>query len=241
MQPVLDIRDISKKYGNKQAVDRLSLTVYPGEIIGLLGPNGAGKTTAFYMTMGLIYPDSGTIHFNGMDVTRRAIDQRARMGMSYLAQEPSIFRGLTVRDNIACILDMQPLDKEQREAKLMALLRELDLTALADKPAITLSGGERRRLEITRSLATNPLLILLDEPFANIDPLAISEVKALIHMLATRGIAVLITDHNAREMLSLVHRSYIMRDGKVCLSGTKEELIHNPIARATYLGHDFSM
>jgi len=241
MRPVLEVKELKKKYGGRSVVDRLNLSVYPGEIVGLLGPNGAGKTTAFYMAMGLIHPDEGHVMFNGIDVTERPIDQRAKMGMGYLAQEPSIFRGLTVRENLLCILETLPLDVQQQEHKLWSLLKELGLEALADQKAVSLSGGERRRLEIARALITTPLLLLLDEPFANIDPIAISEVKRLIRLLSQKGISILITDHNAREIFSLVHRSYLMSDGKVFVSGTLNELIQNPLARETYLGHDFQL
>ncbi|MBS0646831.1 MAG: LPS export ABC transporter ATP-binding protein [Verrucomicrobia bacterium] len=241
MHPILEVKDLKKRYGGKTIVDRLNLSIYPGEVVGLLGPNGAGKTTAFYMTMGLIHPDEGKVIFNNIDVTERSIDRRAKMGMGYLAQEPSVFRHLTVRENILCILETLPLEKEQQEARLWSLLKELRLDELADKKAITLSGGERRRLEITRALVTNPLLLLLDEPFANIDPIAISEVKQLIRLLAGKGISVLITDHNAREIFSLVDRSYLMSDGKVFLSGTIQELLHHPLAREMYLGQDFHL
>lgn len=241
MQPILEVQDLEKSYEGHAVVDRLNLSVYPGEIVGLLGPNGAGKTTAFYMMMGLIRPEKGRVIFNGIDVTMRSIDKRAQMGMGYLAQEPSVFRALTVAENIACILETLPLDHEQQQARLTTLLKELHLEGLAHKKAATLSGGERRRLEITRALVTNPLLFFLDEPFANIDPIAIGEVKQLIKLLASKGISILITDHNAREIFSLVDRSYLMSDGKVFLSGTIPELVHHPLAREMYLGHDFRL
>ena len=238
---VLDVQDLVKSYSGRRVVDGLSFQVNKGEIVGLLGPNGAGKTTAFYMAVGLIRPDSGAVIFNDADVTRQPMHQRARMGMGYLAQEPSIFRHLTVEENILCILENLMLCKEEREARLKELLAELHLTHLREKRAIALSGGERRRLEITRALVTNPSFLLLDEPFANIDPLSVQEVKAMINHLSQKGISILITDHNAREIFSVVHRSYLVQEGKVMLSGTVDELIHNSEARRTYLGNEFKM
>lgn len=235
----LDVRDLVKSYGGRPVVNGLSFTVAPGEIVGLLGPNGAGKTTAFYMTVGLIRPDSGQVFFHGVDVTHSPIHERARMGMGYLAQEPSVFRQLSVEDNIMCILQTLPLSRKERQERLAELLEELHLTPLAKKKAQALSGGERRRLEITRALVTNPTFLLLDEPFANIDPISISEVKQLIEHLSSKGISILITDHNAREIFSVVHRSYIVVDGKVIFSGTVDELINSSEARKTYLGDDF--
>lgn len=237
----LEVRDLVKTYGGRPVVNGLSFKVAPGEIVGLLGPNGAGKTTAFYMTVGLIQPDAGHVFFHGIDVTSRPIHERARMGMGYLAQEPSVFRQLSVEDNIMCILQTLPISANKRKERLQVLLEELHLTPLAKKRAQALSGGERRRLEITRALVTNPTFLLLDEPFANIDPISISEVKHLIQLLSSKGISILITDHNAREIFSVVHRSYIVVDGKVILSGSVSDLIHNPEARRTYLGDDFKV
>ena len=235
----LEVKDLVKSYGGRRVVDGLSFHVNKGEVVGLLGPNGAGKTTAFYMTIGLIKPDKGSVFFNGIDVTRLAIHKRARMGMGYLAQEPSVFRNLTVEDNILSILENFPLSKAERKLKLEAHLRELHLEKLAKKKAIQLSGGERRRLEITRALITEPTFLLLDEPFANIDPISVSEVKELIKLLSKKGISVLITDHNAREIFSAVDRSYIVRDGKVLMSGNVEQLLNSEDARTHYLGTDF--
>ena len=237
--PILEVVDLEKSYGGKKVVNGLSFLVYPGEVVGLLGPNGAGKTTAFYMTIGLIAPDKGKVIFKEEDVTKKPIDKRARMGMGYLAQEPSIFRNLTVEENILCILETLPLSKKGRKERLEALLHELHLEKLIGKKAGTLSGGERRRLEITRSLVTNPSFLLLDEPFANIDPISVSDLKHLIRLLAKKKISVLITDHNAREIFSIVDRSYLIRDGKVFLSGTVDALLNSPEARAAYLGEDF--
>jgi len=242
MKPyVLEVNDLKKSYGGRQVVNGLSFQVKQGEIVGLLGPNGAGKTTAFYMTIGLIRPDGGQVLFKETDVTQFPIHKRAQMGMGYLAQEPSIFRALTVEQNILCILEGLNLSKVEQKRKLDELLQELRLTPLAKKKAAALSGGERRRLEITRALVTQPTFLLLDEPFANIDPISLHEVKQLVQLLSKKGISVLITDHNAREIFSLVDRSYIVIDGRVILSGSVDELIHNPVARQSYLGTDFKM
>lgn len=240
-KPCLELIDLEKRYGGRAVVNGLSFQVFPGEIVGLLGPNGAGKTTAFYMAVGLIKPDKGKVIFKQVDVTHSPMHKRARMGMGYLAQEPSVFRNLTVEQNILCILENLKLSKGDRKARLEELLGELHLTPLAKKMAGALSGGERRRLEITRALVTKPSFLLLDEPFANIDPLSISELKQLIGILAKKEISILITDHNAREIFSIVDRSYIVQDGKVLLSGTVDELIHNEEARRSYLGNDFRM
>lgn len=241
MTPCLKVENLEKSYRSRPVVDGLSFHVDQGEIVGLLGPNGAGKTTAFYMTAGLIKPDSGKVIFNTEDVTQLPMHKRAQMGMGYLAQEPSVFRYLTVEENILCILESLELTKEKRQARLEELLEELHLTPLAKKKAIALSGGERRRLEITRALAANPTCLLLDEPFANIDPISVNEVKQMIRLLSNKGISILITDHNAREIFSVVHRSYLVREGKVFLSGTVEELVSNPEARRTYLGEEFRL
>lgn len=239
--PILEVQNLEKSYGDRKVVSGLSFSVQEGEIVGLLGPNGAGKTTAFYITMGLIRPDKGKILFKQVDVTKKPINKRAKMGMGYLAQEPSVFRNLTVEENILCILETLPLSKQERAVRLESLLHELHLEGLAKKRASGLSGGERRRLEITRALVTNPSFLLLDEPFANIDPIAINDVQQMIRLLAKKKISVLITDHNAREIFSIVDRSYLIRDGKVFLSGTVDALIHNEEARLTYLGSDFKI
>lgn len=235
----LEVKNLVKSYGGRPVVNGLSFSVAKGEIVGLLGPNGAGKTTAFYMTVGLIQPDDGQVFFHGDDITDYPIHERARMGMGYLAQEPSVFRQLSVEDNILCILQTLPISRQERKERLKVLLEELHLTPLAKKKAQALSGGERRRLEITRALVTNPTFLLLDEPFANIDPISISEVKQLIEHLSAKGISILITDHNAREIFSVVHRSYIVVDGKVILSGSVTDLVNSAEARRTYLGDDF--
>ncbi|MFV0340737.1 MAG: LPS export ABC transporter ATP-binding protein [Parachlamydiaceae bacterium] len=237
----LEVEDLEKSYGGRKVVNGLSFKVKQGEIVGLLGPNGAGKTTAFYMTIGLIRPDSGLVLFNGENVTFLPVHRRAKMGMGYLAQEPSVFRGLSVEDNILAILESLPLSKAEKEAKLEELLNELNLAALRHKISSTLSGGERRRLEITRALITNPTFLLLDEPFANIDPISVQEVKELIRHLSGKNISVLITDHNAREIFSIVDRSYLVFEGKVIRSGTVDELIHDEEVKRTYLGAEFKL
>jgi lipopolysaccharide export system ATP-binding protein len=238
---LLKIDKLVKRYSGRPVVNGLSFEVREGEVVGLLGPNGAGKTTAFYMTIGLIRPDAGKVFFKQQDATQLKVHERARLGMGYLSQEPSIFRQLTVEENILCILETLPLSPKNRKEKAHQLLADLHLESLAKKKAGTLSGGERRRLEISRALATEPSLLLLDEPFANIDPIAINDVKHLIRLLKAKGISVLITDHNAREIFSIVDRSYLMRDGKVLMSGTVEELLKNKEARSSYFGEDFKL
>ncbi len=239
--PILRVENLVKTYGGRTVVNGLSFAIAPGEVVGLLGPNGAGKTTAFYMTIGLIKPDSGKVFFKEEDVTDLPIDQRALKGMGYLAQEPSVFRDLTVEENILCILETLPLSKEEKKRRLELLLKELHLERLAKKKASGLSGGERRRVEITRALVTEPSLLLLDEPFANIDPLSVNDVKHLIKILKNMKISVLITDHNAREIFSIVDRSYLVRDGKVMIQGTVHELLESKEARQTYFGENFRL
>lgn len=238
---LLNVQNLEKTLGGKLIVNGLSFNIQKGEVVGLIGPNGAGKTTAFYMTVGLIRPDRGQVIFQGKDVTQLPIHERAKMGLGYLAQEPSIFRSLSVEDNILCILETLPLSKKARLARLEELLQELHLEPLRKKKAATLSGGERRRLEITRALITQPSLLLLDEPFANIDPLAVSDVKHLITHLKQKGISILITDHNAREIFSIVDRSYLVQQGKVLMEGTVNELLSHPQARKSYFGEDFQL
>jgi lipopolysaccharide export system ATP-binding protein len=237
----LEVKNLSKSFSGRYVVNGLSFHVGKGEVVGLLGPNGAGKTTAFYMTMGLVQPDSGQVFFNGEDITTLAIHKRAEMGMGYLAQEPSVFRSLTVEENILCILEHVCTEKKQRKQRLEELLSELHLEKLAKVKAYSLSGGERRRLEITRALITNPSFLLLDEPFANIDPISIYDVKQIINILAEKGISVLITDHNAREIFTVCTRSYLIKDGKVMLSGSVEELVNNEEAKNAYFGSDFKL
>jgi lipopolysaccharide export system ATP-binding protein len=238
---ILHTHELVKSYGGKAVVSGLSFDVGEGEVVGLLGPNGAGKTTAFYMTIGLIRPDSGQVFFKNKAITDMPIDQRARMGMGFLAQEPSIFRSLTVEENILCILETLPISKEERRRRLAQLLQELHLEKLAKKKARSLSGGERRRLEITRALVTEPSLLLLDEPFANIDPIAVHDVKQMIRHLKNKGISVLITDHNAREIFSIVDRSYLVREGRVLMSGSVDQLLQNKEARSSYFGEEFRL
>ncbi len=239
--PLLKVENLKKSYGGKLVIDGLSFEVKAGEVVGLLGPNGAGKTTAFYMTIGLIHPDDGHVYFKGQEATSLPIHKRAQIGMGYLAQEPSVFRALTVEENILCILETLPLSPLQRKERLAHLLSELHLEKLAKKKAGTLSGGERRRLEITRALVTEPSLLLLDEPFANIDRMAVAEVKKMRRHLKNKGISILITDHNAREIFSIADRSYLIREGKMLISGTVQQLLQNPEARKSYFGEDFRL
>ncbi len=241
MTTILKVQGLKKSYGGRAVVGGLDFEVGQGEVVGLLGPNGAGKTTAFYMTIGLISPDDGKVFFSGQDITRLPIHERALLGMGYLAQEPSVFRHLTVEENILCILETLNLSKQEKKERLQELLQELHLERLATKKASGLSGGERRRLEITRALVTKPSLLLLDEPFANIDPIAVSDVKKMILHLKHRGISVLITDHNAREIFSIVDRSYLVRDGKVLMSGSVQDLLHSKEAKKAYFGEDFRL
>lgn len=238
---ILEVKNLTKTYGKKRVVNGLSFSLNAGEVVGLLGPNGAGKTTAFYMTMGLIHPDTGHVFFKGQDITRLPIHKRARLGMGYLAQEPSVFRQLTVEQNLLCILETLPLSSTEKKNRLHLLLAELHLEKLTKKKAISLSGGERRRLEITRALITQPALLLLDEPFANIDPLAVHDVQQMILHLKNKGITILITDHNAREIFSVVDRSYLVQEGKIILSGTAEEFLNSQEARCAYLGEKFRL
>ncbi len=238
---ILKVKHLKKHYRGAPVVNDLSFSVGTGEVVGLLGPNGAGKTTAFYMVMGLIKPDEGSVTFDEKDITHKSVARRARMGMGYLAQEPSVFRNLTVEDNIRCILQTLPLTKSEGKARLKELICELNLERVADKKACLLSGGERRRLEITRALVTHPRLLLLDEPFANIDPITIYDVKEMIRFLKERGISVLITDHNAREIASIVDYSFLIQGGRVTDKGTINELLTNADAKATYFGQNFSL
>lgn len=238
---ILEVKNLKKIYNDKPVVNDLSFHVNEGEIIGLLGPNGAGKTTAFYMTIGLIESDGGNIFFKEKNVSHLPIHKRALMGMGFLSQEPSIFKSLSVEENILTILETMKLSRRERKAQLEKLLKELGLEKLRKQRANSLSGGERRRLEITRALAREPSLLLLDEPFANIDPIAIQDVKNLILLLKKKKISVLITDHNARETFSIVDRGYIIYEGRVILYGTPEEIINNKEAKKLYLGETFSI
>ncbi len=232
---------LTKSYGGRTVVRGVSLDVASGEVVGLLGPNGAGKTTTFYMVVGLTTPESGCVLLDDEDVTDRPMYVRARKGIGYLPQEPSIFRGLTVEQNILAILETLQLDRAARYDRLHDLLAELNLTPLAKAPAYTLSGGERRRVEITRALVISPLFILLDEPFAGIDPIAVTEIQKIIFHLKQRGIGVLITDHNVRETLKITDRAYIVHDGVMFRSGTPAALAEDPEVRRIYLGADFRL
>ena len=233
--------DLTKSYGGRTVVKGVSLEIASGEVIGLLGPNGAGKTTTFSMTVGLTAPDSGRVLLDGTDVTDDPMYVRARKGIGYLPQEPSIFRGLTVEQNILAILETLGIDGATRRTRLRELLAELSLTPLAKSPAYTLSGGERRRVEITRALVISPKFILLDEPFAGIDPIAVSDIQKIILHLKTRGIGVLITDHNVRETLRITDRAYIVHDGVIFRSGTPDSLAADEDVKRIYLGAEFRL
>jgi lipopolysaccharide export system ATP-binding protein len=237
----LRTHELTKSYGGRTVVRSVSIEVASGEIVGLLGPNGAGKTTTFYMTVGLTAPQSGRVELDGRDVTRDPMYVRARKGIGYLPQEPSIFRGLTVEQNILAILETTGADRETRRRRTAELLAELGLTALAKSPAFTLSGGERRRAEITRALVMEPRFILLDEPFAGIDPIAVTEIQKIVFHLKERGIGVLMTDHNVRETLRITDRAYIVHDGTIFRSGTPAELAADEDVRRIYLGTDFRL
>jgi lipopolysaccharide export system ATP-binding protein len=238
---LVETRGLVKEYRRRRVVNGVDMNVREGEIVGLLGPNGAGKTTSFYMITGLIRPTSGNVYFKGRDVTRLPMFRRARMGLGYLSQEPSIFRNLTVEENVMAILETLPIGIRERRRRLEYLLEELKIGYLAKQKAYTLSGGERRRLEITRALVTDPSLILLDEPFSGVDPLAVYDVQQIIRDLKRRGLGILITDHNVRETLSVVDRAYVIYSGEVLTEGTREFLINDPQAREKYLGKAFSM
>jgi len=238
---LLEIKGLSKSYDGREVVKGVDLSVKRGEIVGLLGPNGAGKTTTFYMVVGVIAPNSGSIIFDNYDITSLPIHARARFGIGYLSQEPSIFRKLTVEENIMAILETLPINRAERKHKLESLLEELNIARLAKNRAYTLSGGERRRLEITRALVTNPSFILLDEPFSGIDPIVVNEAQEIIKELRDRGLGILLTDHNVRETLSITDRAYLIADGRILISGSAEDLINNPQAREIYLGEKFRM
>ena len=238
---LLEIKGLSKSYDGREVVKGVDILVKRGEIVGLLGPNGAGKTTTFYMVVGVIPPNSGRIVFDNNDITNLPIHERARFGIAYLSQEASIFRKLTVQDNISAILETLPISRNERRRRLFSLLEELKISHLAKHKAYTLSGGERRRLEITRALVTNPSFILLDEPFSGIDPIVVNEAQEIIKELKEKGLGILLTDHNVRETLSITDRAYLIAEGRILISGTAEELINNPQARQVYLGERFRM
>jgi len=232
---------LAKRYGGRAVVDHVRLHVNRGEIVGLLGPNGAGKTTTFYMIVGLIRPDAGRIFFEGQDITFMPMYRRARLGVGYLSQEPSVFRKLTVAENILAILETLDLPAAERRRRQEQLLAELGLTKIAGQKAYTLSGGERRRLEITRALVTNPAMIMLDEPFSGVDPLAVNDIQQIIIGLKQKGLGIVITDHNVRETLAVVDRAYLLYEGKVLREGESQFLINDKVSRELYLGQKFTL
>jgi lipopolysaccharide export system ATP-binding protein len=237
----LAVHSVEKSFGSRQVVRGVSIYVRRGEAVGLLGPNGAGKTTVFYMITGLIKADRGAIELDGHDVTQLPMYQRARLGIGYLPQEASIFRGLTVEQNIRAVLEVVEPSRKKREAELNSLLEEFSITRLRKTPSIALSGGERRRVEIARALATRPNYMLLDEPFAGIDPIAVGDIQDLVRHLTNRGIGVLITDHNVRETLGLTDRAYIVYAGEILTEGSPEEIVNDPDVRRLYLGEEFRL
>jgi lipopolysaccharide export system ATP-binding protein len=237
----LIVENLRKSYKTRTVVHDISLQIKSGEVVGLLGPNGAGKTTCFYMIVGLVPLDAGSILLNGKDVSRLPIHSRARLGLSYLPQEPSVFRKLTVTENIMAVLELQNLTEEKMHEQLESLLQELHIVQIRNNTAVSLSGGERRRVEIARCLATNPSFILLDEPFAGIDPIAVLDIQKIIRFLSAKNIGVLITDHNVRETLGICDRAYIVNDGSVFASGKPAEIVNNEAVREVYLGRDFRL
>jgi lipopolysaccharide export system ATP-binding protein len=237
----LQIHGLRKRYGSRVVVKDVSLEVSSGEVVGLLGPNGAGKTTCFYMIVGLIAVDDGAIHLDGREISHFAMHRRARMGLSYLPQEASVFRKLTVEENIRAVLELQEVSDAETESRLSGLLRDLSIAHLRQSTALSLSGGERRRVEIARALATRPSFILLDEPFAGIDPIAVLDIQKIIRFLRERGIGILITDHNVRETLGICDRAYIINDGLVLASGKPDEIVYNENVRRVYLGENFRL
>jgi len=238
---LLEAKNLVKTYGGRKVVDGLTISVGRSEIVGLLGPNGAGKTTSFYMVVGIVAPDQGQVIFDQDDITKKPIHERCRLGMGYLAQESSIFRRLTVAENIMAVLETLPIGPRERKHRLESLLEELNISHLARARAYTLSGGERRRLEITRALVTNPSFLLLDEPFSGIDPIVVAEAQEIIRDLKKKGLGILLTDHNVRETLSITDRAYLVADGRILISGTAQDLINDQKARKIYLGEKFSM
>ncbi len=246
MSSTLIVRGLQKSYGVRQVVSDVALQVESGEVVGLLGPNGAGKTTSFYMIVGLVPSDGGEILLDGVSIARQPIHRRAALGLSYLPQEASVFRKLTVEENIRAVLELQhengkPLTKARADERLDTLLGELQIEKLRDNQALSLSGGERRRVEIARALATNPRFVLLDEPFAGVDPIAVIEIQRIVRFLKERGIGVLITDHNVRETLGICDRAYIINQGAVLKSGTPDDIIADESVRRVYLGEHFRM
>jgi lipopolysaccharide export system ATP-binding protein len=239
--PLLEAEGLRKRYGRREVVRGIDLHIGPGEIVGLLGPNGAGKTTTFRMVMGMIPPDAGCVRLAGRDVTRHPAYRRAQLGTGYLAQEPSIFRKLTVEENLLAILEFREPDRRKRAERARGALREYGLLELAGQKAESLSGGERRRLEIARALLVNPCVMLLDEPFSGVDPIAVSGIRKIIQALKARSLGVLLTDHNVRETLSITDRAYLIKDGAVLEEGPPEKLLQSRTARETYLGEDFTL
>jgi lipopolysaccharide export system ATP-binding protein len=237
----LAVRDLRKRYRDREAVKGVSLQIAPGEVVGLLGPNGAGKTTIFYMIVGLVRPDNGTVLLNGQDITRLPMHRRARMGLGYLPQEPSVFRKLTVRENILAFLEETSLTKGEREKRLSDLLAEMRISHVKETMGYSLSGGERRRVEIARSLVISPVFLLLDEPFAGIDPISVADLQQVILGLKEKGIGVIITDHNVRDTLTVCDRAYIISEGEILLEGNPEEIASSPRVREIYLGEQFSL
>ena len=237
----LQVNGLKKRYGARVVVKDVSLEVSSGEVVGLLGPNGAGKTTCFYMIVGLVAVDAGGIHLDGREISHFAMHRRARMGLSYLPQEASVFRKLTVEENIRAILELQDLPEEEIESRLSGLLHDLNIAHLRQSTALSLSGGERRRVEIARALATRPNFILLDEPFAGVDPISVLDIQRIIRHLSQRDIGVLITDHNVRETLGICSRAYILNDGSLMASGSPDEILSNKSVREVYLGEGFSL
>lgn len=240
-EPDLTAKGLVKIYGDRTVVNGMDVSCSCGEIVGLLGPNGAGKTTTFYMVVGLVRPNYGKVVFRGEDITNDPVYKRARKGLGYLAQEPSIFRKLSVWNNVMAILETLPLTAKERKARAKELLEPFDLMKVADQPAYTLSGGERRKLEIARALVRNPAILMLDEPFAGVDPLSVNEIQDIIRRLAKKGLGIIITDHNVRETLSVVDRAYMVYNGRLLKEGTTEELIKDDDVRSRYLGEDFRM
>ena len=239
--PILETRNLVKVFRGRTVVNEVSIALWNGEVVGLLGPNGAGKTTTLSMIVGLLRPTKGTVVYHGKDITKLPMYRRAREGIAYLPQAPSVFRNLTAFDNILAVLEHQPVPARERKDRAQQLIEELDLTRVAQAKAYTLSGGERRRVEIGRALATKPSIFLLDEPFAGIDPIAVAELQEMVYTLRKRNIGILITDHNVRETLRVSDHSYIISEGKIVVSGTPQEIANDPLAKEIYLGHHFDM
>ncbi len=239
--PLLEVKNLVKRYGPKTVVNSVSLSVEPGQVFGLLGPNGAGKTTSFRMTIGMITPDGGAVFLNGTDVTHLPMYRRARLGMGYLSQEPSVFQRMTVLDNIVAIIELLGVPRSEHVERGMAVLKEFGMDRLADSLALNLSGGERRRLEIARALVTNPSVVMLDEPFSGVDPKKVSDIKQMVASMRDRGIGILLTDHNVRDTLSITNHAYIIDEGVILMQGSPEEVVADEAVRDRYLGDDFKM